>query len=136
MSTPERHLDWVWVRSVTLVPRSRTRPSLSLNERDLQKNNARSATAAAATVVAVCLPAGPSTLIESTAEVIEIVNLVSHSNKSVISVDSRSSGAMETSNVNEDRSCCVILSLPVRPSQLMRRSKRLKLQSRGNCPVT
>ena len=107
-----------------------------LNERHLQESNKRSATTAVATVCAVRLSARPSTSIKSTAEVIEIVDLVSYSNKSAISVHSLSSGTKETSNVNDDRSCCVILSLPVRHPQSMRKSKRLELQSQGDCPVT
>ena len=136
VSTPERNLEWVWARSVTFVPRRRTRPSLSLNERHLQESNARGATTAAETVGAVLLPARPSTSIKSAAEVIEIVDLVSSSNKSAISVCSLSSGTTETSNANSDKSCIMILSLPLCPPRSVTRSKRLKLQSRGDCPVT
>ena len=84
-----------------------------------------------AAVVAASPHAMAPTPALATVEVVEIVDLVTKSKTSAISVGSTDSGAGKTSNANAERSSLRILILHVCPAVMTRRAKRLRLHSKS-----
>ena len=124
----------VWIKSITLNMLGRTHPLRLLNERDFQSRVTCDATTAAPPVVAamatVVIPspveAVSQSLVPAPTEVIKIIDLLTISAASAISVHDFDSDAWETPDVSTKKVSLGNKALHVHPAVRTQRAKAKK----------